>query len=261
MSNEKQRFRAPVLWLAGIVAAMAMGAVQAQQDVLDTTIQTQEQGNQNAAQAQNRIDKLADETSDLLTEYRTVLRQIESLKTYNSQLERVTKNQRQEMDSINQQLGELEDTNRDIVPLMIDMVDMLDKIVENDMPFLIQERRQRVNDLKAMMDRADVTTSEKYRRILEAYTTEMNYGRDVYAYRSELPGSGRTVNFLHIGRTLLFYQTLDGEESGWWNNQSKQFEPIPDEYDYPLSQGIRIAQQQVAPDLIKLPVPGPEQAQ
>lgn len=260
MSNLAQRYRALGVWLIGLAAAFAIGSAQSQ-DVLDSTIQTQTQMNEAAEESQDRIDELAEETSDLLTEYRTLLRQIESLETYNAQLERVTANQRQEMESIEQQLLELEDTNRDVVPLMIEMVDMLDRLVENDIPFLIKERRERVNELEAMLDRADVTTSEKYRRIMEAYTVEMGYGRDVYSYRGELPESGRTVNFLHVGRTLLFYQTLDGENSGWWNRETEQFEPIDSDFDYPLTQGIRIAQEQAAPDLIKLPVPGPERAQ
>lgn len=260
MWNRRQRYRALISCSAAIAAAVALVAVQAQ-DVLDTTIQTQQQGNERAAQSQERVDRLADETGEMLTEYRTLLRQIESLRTYNEQLARVTTNQRQEMESIREQLVELEDTNRDIVPLMIEMVGVMEQLVENDVPFLIEERRQRVVELEGMLDRADVTTSEKYRRILEAYSVELNYGRDVYAYRGELPDSGRTVNFLHVGRTLLFYQTLDGAESGWWNREQGQFEPIDDEYDRPLSQAIRIAQRQVAPDLIRLPVPGPERAQ
>lgn len=260
MWNRRQRYRALIACSAGIAAAAALVAVQAQ-DVLDTTIQTQQQGNERAAQSQDRIDRLADETGEMLTEYRTLLRRIESLRTYNEQLERVTTNQREEMESIREQLLELEDTNRDIVPLMIEMVDVMEQLVENDVPFLIEERRQRVAELEGMLDRADVTTSEKYRRILEAYSVELNYGRDVYAYRGELPDSGRTVNFLHIGRTLLFYQTLDGEQSGWWNSSQGRFESIDDQYDRPLSQAIRIAQRQVAPDLIRLPVPGPERAQ
>lgn len=260
MSNLAQRYRALGVWLIGLAAAFAIGSAQSQ-DVLDSTIQTQTQMNEAAEESQNRIDELAEETSDLLTEYRTLLRQIESLETYNAQLERVTANQRQEMESIEQQLLELEDTNRDVVPLMIEMVDMIDQLVDNDIPFLIEERRARVNELQAMLDRADVTTSEKYRRIMEAYTVEMGYGRDVYSYRGELPDSGRTVNFLHVGRTLLFYQTLDGENSGWWNREARQFEPIDSDFDYPLTQGIRIAREQAAPDLIKLPVPGPEREQ
>ena len=36
------------------------------------------------------------------------------------------------------------------------------------------------------MGRADVTISEKYRRILEAYQVEMDYGRTIEAYEGEL---------------------------------------------------------------------------
>jgi len=45
-----------------------------------------------------------------------------------------------------------------------------------------------------MMPRADVTVSEKYRRIVEAYQLEMEYGRTI----GGLPrrAYGKTVDFL-----------------------------------------------------------------
>ena len=68
------------------------------------------------------------------------------------------------------------------------------------------------------MDRADVTISEKYRRILEAYQIELEYGRTLDAYEGRL-GAGadaRTVEFVRLGRVTLMYRTLDGSETGYW---------------------------------------------
>ena len=74
------------------------------------------------------------------------------------------------------------------------------------------------------MDRADVTISEKYRRIVEAYQVEMDYGRTIEAYEGELASEGgdpRTVQFLRVGRVTLLYQTLDGRETGYWDADRK----------------------------------------
>ncbi|MCA1780184.1 MAG: DUF3450 domain-containing protein, partial [Xanthomonadaceae bacterium] len=105
-----------------------------------------------------------------------------------------------------------------------------------------------------------VTTSEKFRRILEAYQSELELGRTTEGYRGRLP-DGQQVDFLRIGRTLLFYQSLDGSRTGWWNPNSRQYEELGDRYRLPVSDGLAIAQNQVAPDLVRLPVPAPTEAE
>ena len=69
------------------------------------------------------------------------------------------------------------------------------------------------------MPRADITISEKYRLILEAYQIELEYGRTLSAYEGRL-GTGadaRTVEFAQLGRVSLMYRTLDGSETGYWD--------------------------------------------
>ena len=89
------------------------------------------------------------------------------------------------------------------------------------MPFLLEERRKRIAGLRDIMNRADVSLSEKYRRVVEAYQIEMDYGRTIEAYDGRL-GEGddaRTVQFLRIGRVVLMYQTLDGRRDGLLGRQ------------------------------------------
>ena len=135
--------------------------------------------------------------------------------------------------------------------------------IDADQPFLTGERRRRVENLESLLADPGVTVSEKFRKTVEALMVEAEYGRTIEAYQDTITVEGQPLlaTIFRLGRIGLFYQTLDGEESGWWNRETNQFESISGAYDYPLSQGIRIAQQQVAPDLIKLPVPGPERAQ
>lgn len=241
-----------------VVAALASGA-QAQD--LDSTVARESRINQDAAASQQRVTRLAQQTADLLAEYRQVVRQAESLAVYNDQLEKVVVDQRNEVTSINEQLAGLEDTNRGVVPLMLEMIDALGQVVENDMPFRLEERRARVERLRDMMDQADVTTSEKYRRIMEAYQGELEYGRTTEAYSEALPSTGQTVEFLRVGRTLLVYQTSDQETTGWFNPVTREFETLPDRFRLEVKEGLSIARNEKAPNLVTLPVPGPEVAQ
>lgn len=243
----------------GLLAVLTISSGQAQ--VLDRTVETQSKINTNAAASQKRVTSLAQQTADLLAEYRAVVRETEALKIYNDQLEKVVNDQRAEVTSINRQLEGLEATNRGVVPLMLEMIDTLGQMIEADMPFRLAERRARVERLRNMMDQADVTTSEKYRRVMEAYQGELEYGRTTESYAESLPTTGQTVDFLRVGRTLLVYQTSDQETTGWFNPTTRVYEELPARYRLEVKEGIAIAKNEKAPDLVVLPVPGPEVAQ
>ena len=247
--------------LLPLTAAQAWGQAGGQAQVLESSVQAEAGINQDSAQSQQRVSSLAQQTQDLLSEYRAVVRETEALSIYNDNLERVVVDQRDEVESINRQLVGLEETNRGVVPLMLEMIDALDRIVEADIPFRIEERRARVLRLRDMMDQAEVTASEKYRRVMEAYQGELEFGRTTEAYSAALPTTGQTVDFLRVGRTLLVYQSSDGATTGWFNPTTRAFEELPDRYRLDVRDGLAIARNEKAPDLVMLPVPGPEEAQ
>jgi len=230
-------------------------SVQAQS--LGSSIQTQTKINSDAKRSQQKIDNLNTQTQDLLTEYRQVVNETNGLKVYNEQLEKVVNDQRRARASITEQMDGLESTERGVTPLMIEMVDMFGKIVESDIPFRIESRRERVVRLKEMLDRADITISEKYRRIMENYQAELEYGRTTAAYRGQLE-DGTVVDFLRIGRTVLFYQSSDLKRTGWYNKDTGNFEDLGGGYTVEIKEGLAIAKNEKAPDLVVLPVTAPE---
>jgi len=228
---------------------------------LDSSVQVESKINADSASSQLRVSNLAQQTQDLLTEFRAVVRETDSLKIYNDNLERVVTDQRNEVESINRQLAGLEETNRGVIPLMLDMIAALDRIVEADVPFRIAERRARVERLRDMMDQAEVTASEKYRRVMEAYQGELEFGRTTEAYSDTLPATGQTVEFLRVGRTLLIYQSSDGSVTGWFNPATRAFEGLPKRYRLEVKEGLAIARNEKTPNLVVLPVPGPGTAE
>ena len=237
----------------GLVILTLMVTSAASFAQLQTAVQVVTNTNSAAANSQESVDRLSDQTEELLVQYRTVLSEIESLTIYNQQLEAVVNDQNAAIVSYNQQMTELESTNRAVVPMVIEMVDMLRKIIEADIPFRINDRLQRVTQLENMLDASNVTTSEKYRKVTEAYQIELDHGRSVSTYQAEIEGDVK-VNFLQIGRTALLYQTLDEKKSGWWNPQIKSFEELPNQYNSSIKEGIRIAAKQAAPNLVGLPI-------
>lgn len=246
-----------ILRLLMLGAGLVLGVSAVHAQVLDRSIDAENRITRQAAQTQQQINQVDEQTQQLINEYRRVLAETESLRRYNEQMQSVINNQEDEIVSINEQLEGLQETNRNVVPLMIEMAETLEQLVRADMPFRRQERVERAENIVDSLDRSDITNSEKYRQIIEAYQGELEYGRTMEAYRGALP-DGQQVEFLRVGRTLLFWQSLDGESTGWWNPMTRRFEQLENRYHLPVSDGLAIARNQVAPDLIPLPVPAPE---
>lgn len=223
---------------------------------VDEAIRLRAAGNVSSAKSQETIDELSDEADALLQQYRQLLQQIDALKTYNRQIEDLLAAQAEEASSLQGQIDQVALVGRQLTPLMLRMIEALEAFVQADLPFLLEERTSRVAHLGELMGRADVSSSEKFRRILEAYQIENEYGRTIEAYQGEIQvnGTTRTVEFLRVGRIGLLYQTLDGAEVGAWNAGTSQWEQIGGEYRIPIRHGLKIARKQAAPDLIRLPI-------
>lgn len=219
--------------------------------------------NQAAQQSQQTIDGIAGETSKLFQDYKSLLKEIEGLKAYNAQQERVIQSQRREMSNLEDSIARVDAIKRQITPLMLRMIDGLENFVRLDVPFLLDERTERVDGLKELMDASDVAESEKFRRVLESYQIENEYGRTIEAYRNtlSLDGVDTEVDFLRVGRVVLAYQTIDGTRSGFWNKESNSWQALPADFNAAIQEGLRIAKRQTSSNIVRLPVLAPEQAQ
>ena len=228
-------------------------------EILDDTLFVQRSSDLGSKDSQMIVSNLSDETQNLLGQYRLVLQQIDRLIAYNDYVERLIVDQEAQITDIRKQLDQFALIERGIVPLMLDSIDTLDKFIDLDVPFLLEERKARVARLRTIMDLSDVTVSEKYRQIMDAYQIETTYGRDIEAYTGllEIDGESRQVDFLRIGRTSLTYQTPDQEETGFWNKQAGQWEKLPNKYQNYVTQGLRVARKQVTPNLLELPIEAP----
>lgn len=236
-------------------------AAHAQKDALEQAVETTVQTNRAAKASQDRIDALDDETRKLLERYRNALWQAQQLELYAQQLERLAAEQDKHKVSLQQQLREVAVTEREILPLMLRMLDSLEKFVALDLPFLQDERRERVESLQRLMADPDAKTAEKFARLLEAYKIEGEYANNFGAERIQI-GAGndaQLVDVLRVGRTALFYQTVDGAEVGQWDAAGKRWVQLDDQHQRGVRKALRIAREMDAADLVVLPMPAPTQ--
>jgi hypothetical protein len=246
-----------------VTSLIYLTAYPAFSEHLNDAINVETATNKSAIQSQKKIDGLSDKTRKMLEQYRSTTHQTKTLVTYNTHLKELLTSQKEEKESLQQQLKQIETTQREIVPLIIRMLDSLDKFITLDLPFLPEERKERVTKLKNMIARADVTNAEKFRRILEAYQIENDYGNTIEAYRADLNLNGEvgSVDFLRLGRVALYYQRFDGSETGYWDREKNQWQILPDDSRIAIRNGLRIARKETAPNLLSLPVPAAEAIQ
>jgi TolA-binding protein len=243
---------------AGVVGIVLANAADAQN--LDQVLTQGERRIKLAQESQERVDNTVNQTRSLAEQYRQVLREIEGLEVYNTLLERQVARQERQKEQVRASIDQVTVVQRQIVPLMDRMIAGLEQFVALDVPFLEAERTNRVENLRATLERVDVTVAEKFRRVMEAYQIENEYGRTIENYKGSLEVDGlvREVDFLRIGRVTLVYQTTDGQSQGVWDQSAGQWVALGGEYRNRIRQGLRVARRQLAPELLLMPIPAPE---
>ena len=215
------------------------------------------------AKEQTQVDSVADQTEKIVNDFRSVTKVVDGLKVYNALLQTQLNNQEAEMQALSESISNVALIERQIIPLMTRMVDALDEFVQLDTPFLMKERTARIARLREMMERSDVTAAEKFRRVIEGYQIENDYGRTIEAYKgsTQVGGNELEVDFLRIGRVALLYQTVGGAITGAWDTTTGSFVELPPAtYQKQVLDGLKIARKQVAPDLLVVPVAAPTRA-
>jgi regulator of replication initiation timing len=242
---------------SAMVGALALaGSNIAAADALTDLQKAEAQIFKQSAKSQAKINSIYEQTQDLLAEYRNIVDEADVLRGYNDHVQRMVDKQKENIVSLQKQIDGIDEIKQGVVPLMYKMIDSLEKFIELDVPMNIVNRKERVANLRAVMDDSNVSVSEQFRLVLEAYEIEAGYGTIFDAYQGEIDLGGRslTADFVHMGRVAFVAQSLDAKNSWLWNNETRSWEELGDEYLKPVTDAIRMARKQLPMDLTKLPV-------
>ncbi len=240
-------------WCAVILLALSSTSASAQKDAIGSAIDETVNAGRAAKASQQRIDSLDDQSRAMLERYRAASWHAHQLTVYADQLDELVDAQDSERESIARQVKELERTEQALQPLMQNMVSGLERFLELDLPFLVQERRQRLVSLKALMADPGASNADRFKRILEVLQIESEYGRTLGAERAEV--NGRSVDVLRLGRVALYFLSADGEQAGIWMASQKKWADLPYKHVSKIRDGLRMAREYAAPDLLELPLP------
>lgn len=213
------------------------------------------------ASAQKRIDDISEKTDKVIAKRNQEAKVVDGLKIYNDRMRRTLAAQDEAMGKLERSIEDASLIERQIVPLMMRMIVGLDQFVAADMPFKKKERLARIERIKSYLTNANISASERFRQVLEAYSTENAYGAsiDVYPETLNLDGGELTVNILQVGRSGLYYQTFDGANSGYWDKGSTSWQQLDSSHNENIASAIRIALGKESRGLMTLPLAAPKE--
>jgi septal ring factor EnvC (AmiA/AmiB activator) len=261
MTNHQCKLTTLLAVIFSAATFMVLASTSASAANVDDALKASANKTAAAKTSQQRIDGISDQTSDLLQTFKQVNKEVEGLQVYNAQLEVQIAHQQQTMADLDGSIENAAVMERQITPLTLKMIDSLEQFIHLDMPFLLDERQQRVAHLRDNLGRANLSAAEKFRQVLEAYKIESEYGTriDSYSETVNVEGQEREVNILRVGRIALMYQTPDQKVTGAWDQKTRQWLVLEDRgYRSAMAKGIRMAKKQAAVDILSLPIPVPE---
>jgi len=260
-----KRYKTSGRRMTTVVVAIAVvaitGGVFAQQTV-DDVLRAGEQRLELAQASQETINGVVEGTRSITDQYRAINKEVDGLRVYNRLMTAQVQGQQATLDDIALSMDQVDVINRQIFPLMERMIDGLEQSIGLDIPFLLEERQDRIGTIKETMARSDVSVAEKFRKVMEAYQIELDYGSSAEWYKQslEIEGGVRDYNMLRIGRIGLYFQSDDSQITGMWDAEAGAYVVLDNEHRNEIRKGLRMARQLIAPELLLIPLPGAGEA-
>ena len=196
------------------------------------------------------------EQEQLTAEFEQLTLERDNLQTEDRKLRERNAIMRKRIALKNHQLEDINQISHQIQPFLENRVAELKSSIDNDLPFLTTERKQRVQKLENLMTAPEVSISEKYRKVMEALLVEAEYGFTIEARQDTITiaGRARLVNIFRLGRLNLFYQSLDRKECGFYNVADRAWQPLAVRYNRDIQSALAVAGKQQPAELLKLPL-------
>jgi hypothetical protein len=255
MSKSFKAIRACLI--AGAAAIVTAGGAYAQ---LDEALRVARQSTQEGAQAQEQITQLATAADNAEGQYLAAQEQIESQRIFLDQQRVFLLSQQNELNALRTQLERVGSIEVDLAPMLLDMYVALEEFINEDLPFQMDVRQERLSNIQTSLGDANISAAERYRLLLNAYEIEMGYGRSLRAYSEEIDVDGvpQAADVLQIGRVALIREI--GGNFDILTQDNREWRPVPGSMAVDVERAFRIAREVTTPEVFTAPLPGPTDA-
>jgi hypothetical protein len=205
---------------------------------------------------QQKEDRWAVEKAELEARYRASKAHIASLEEQTDLWTRKVEVLQEQADELERRIEESERLDANLHEILEEIMNRLEGWVEKDLPFLPQERADRLTFLEETLAQTDVSGAEKLRHLLEALLVECEYGDTVEVYEESIEVDGEPV-FAHVfrlGRLSVFWQTPDGERVGEYDRVTNRWVELPAKYGRSIAAAVEMAEKRRPIELLRLPV-------
>lgn len=233
----------------GALADSEVDAVKTQaKDQVITRQQTQEIVDEAAKERLKRSDRIDAVTAEL----KAVRRQRLKTDAYVADLQF-------RVEELERRIVEIERIKDELDPFLDDVHERLFQYVEDDLPFLQNERQGRLYTLERSLNRYGASVPRKVSEILETLGIEARYGTtaDVSEGEVNISGARKQVRLLRLGRISLFALSLDGRQAWKFDSKIQGFQDVSGQASE-LNKAAEIAARHRVVELVDLPIGGPE---
>ena len=229
--------------------ALASDTEQRVEKPVRQSIQTRQVNQQEEEKWRLEKEKLTAQFEQLQAEQKQLQQQRQDLQDY-------TDASRARIATKEKQLADIQQISDQIQPFLEEMLALLKTQVSDGYPFLPEEREKRIDNLEHLMTDPDVSVSEKYRKVMEAFMVEAEYGTTIETYQETITIDGQTmlVDIFRLGRLSLFYQSLDRKKCGFYNIADNAWQPLPGSHNPSIHAAIDIAAKRKPVEMLTLPV-------
>ncbi|PHR59152.1 MAG: hypothetical protein COA43_09890 [Robiginitomaculum sp.] len=215
--------------------------------------------------------------------YHELLQQIADAKISIGQQQVFVANVNARIESLTQQLDGLDDVTKTVAPMLDKMVAGIDAAMKADFPFKMDERGPRLQRMKELVADDTATIGAKYRRVLNVYKIEVNYGQGLEAYKGNHPVSptvregddrykkdengnvelnektGQKIDifdgdYLRYGRTAFVYLNNDNSSPLRFDLATREWMALKGSEATEVRHAMRISYGEVAPGVVTAPV-------
>jgi len=247
-----------MIWTATLLAGFSLGAafvsLRAQEgkslsDTVAKTVETQQQ-------TQKKQEAWAEEKNDYTARYRAAKAQVD----YLEKTKAFEQNEVASLDAgiaeLNRRMVESAKLKDNLEDSLNVVVDRLDGWVKQDIPFLVQERQQRLASLREVIAKPEVSGAEKLRRVLEALQVEANYGNtvDVSQERIKVGNDEVSADVIRVGRVSVFWRSPDGKRVGEYDRATNQWVELDRKYVESISNVREMVMRLRSTKVITLPL-------